>query len=107
MQNTHNVVATGNQKVSILVCLQFCQLNNHHHFAQWPGRLFKVSSPTQWQVVITDPTHLDDLRKAPEHILSANRVVEEVRWSVLCDIITLRTILSNSPYNRNSLLIAM
>jgi septum formation topological specificity factor MinE len=53
-------------------------VNKHRHFAQWPGRLFKIPSPAGWQVVVTNPTHLDDLRKVPEHILSADKVVEEV-----------------------------
>ena len=78
MKDSHTVVATGIRKVSILLVLQRCYVNMLRDFPQWPGRIFKVPTPTGWKVVITDPTHVADIRKAPEHILSASKVFEEV-----------------------------
>jgi len=78
------------------------------HFPQWPGRIFKVPTPTGWKIVITDPTHIDDIRKAPEHILSANKVIEEVRYMFqFVILLTLITILSIRSYKCNTLSIAM
>ena len=48
------------------------------HFAQWPGRIFKVAAPMDWLVVVSDPALVNDIMKAPDHILSADMVSKEV-----------------------------
>jgi len=107
MKDSHSVVATGMQKVSVLLVLQSCYVNKLPHFPQWPGRIFKVPTPTGWNVVITDPTHIDDIKKAPGHILSARKVIEEVRYNHFVVLFTLKTALSIRTYKRNTILIAM
>ena len=74
--------------------------------SQWPGRIFKIPTPTGWQVVLTDPTHIDDIRKAPEYVLSANKVIEDVCWNSLFDIINSNFTTFIRFYNRDSLSIA-
>src|SRR5260370_29182967 len=74
---------------------------------QWPSRSFKVLAPTGWYVVLSDPTHVDEIRRAPEHVLSAQKVATEVCWNSSF-VKTLRSGLppSNSSYKHDSLLIA-
>jgi hypothetical protein len=78
MKNTRDVVATGMRKVGTY--LPAMLLNKLHHFAQWPGRIFKIPTPTGWSAVITDATLVADIRRAPEHILSINKFFEKV-WN--------------------------
>ena len=75
MKNAYNIVETGKRKVSLPVYLHRYYVDE---IRQWPGRIFKIPSPMGWQVVITDPAHIEDIRKAPEHILSARKAVQEV-----------------------------
>jgi hypothetical protein len=45
---------------------------------QWPGRNFKIPSPTGWRVVITNPKLIEDIKKAPDHVLSHKEAIRQV-----------------------------
>jgi len=54
------------------------QLVDPTHFWQYPGRNFKIPTPTDWWVILTDFKHISEVAKAPEHVWSALKVVDEV-----------------------------
>ena len=60
---------------SIIVALL---LSNDHHSTKWPGRMFKVPTPTGWWVVVTDPKHIEEVRNAPDNKLSQRKSIEQV-----------------------------
>jgi hypothetical protein len=47
-------------------------------FSQWPNGIFKVPEKLQWQVLVTDSRLIDEIRKAPEHVLSLWAAVDKV-----------------------------
>jgi len=70
------VVETAVRKVS-------CSLGFHLKVVlppikQWPGRLFKIPTAVQWIVVLTEPQFIEDVRNAPDHLLSAHEANNEV-----------------------------
>lgn len=46
---------------------------------QWPGRIFKIPAPMEWFVIVTNPQFVEDMRKAPDHVLSAHEANNEVQ----------------------------
>ncbi|KAF8159223.1 cytochrome P450 [Crassisporium funariophilum] len=44
---------------------------------KWPSSMFKVPDLFQWVVVVRNPKHIDELRRAPEDILSLEAAVQE------------------------------
>jgi len=104
MRNTKTVVAAGRQKVGCKQADMSCKIITT---LQWPSRIFKVLAPTGWYVVLSDPTHVDDIRRAPDHVLSAQKVASEVCWnSLFVRILPSEFPPSNSSYKHDSLLIA-
>jgi hypothetical protein len=53
---------------------------------QWPRRIFKVPTLTGWEVVLTDPSVIDEVRKAPDSIMGADEAFENVRTSTSAHI---------------------
>jgi hypothetical protein len=51
------------------------------HVTQFQGCLFKIPTPMDWWVILSEPKLIEELRKAPEHIFSANRSLGEVSIS--------------------------
>ena len=47
-------------------------------FSQWPNKMFKIPDSLQWIVVATEPSIIEEIRKAPEDVLSAMDALEEV-----------------------------
>ena len=47
-------------------------------FSQWPNKMFKIPDLLQWVVVATDPSMIEEIRKAPENVLSFMDALEEV-----------------------------
>ena len=47
-------------------------------FSQWPNKMFKIPDLLQWIVVATEPSIIEEIRKAPEDVLSAMDALEEV-----------------------------
>ena len=47
-------------------------------FSQWPNTAFKVPDLLQWIVVATEPSMIEDIRKAPEDVLSLMDALDEV-----------------------------
>ncbi|KAF9535150.1 cytochrome P450 [Crepidotus variabilis] len=45
--------------------------------AKWPASLFKVPSVLEWIVVATQPTHIEEICKAPENVLSGMIAIED------------------------------
>ena len=50
---------------------------------KWPGRMFKIPTPSEWWVVVTDPKHMEEIRKAPDNKLCHQKLMEEVIRVVL------------------------
>ncbi|KAF9528911.1 cytochrome P450 [Crepidotus variabilis] len=46
--------------------------------AKWPTSIFKIPYLLEWLVIIHQPSHIEDLRKMPEHILSSLKAFEYV-----------------------------
>lgn len=55
-----------------------------HNLTQWPNSLFKVPGLFEWIVIASQPALIDDIRKAPEHVLSAHLAIEEVSSLYAC-----------------------
>ena len=47
-------------------------------FSQWPTAIFKVPDIVQWIVVASEPRVIEDIRKAPDSVLSFMVAVEKV-----------------------------
>ncbi|KAJ3561249.1 hypothetical protein NP233_g10308 [Leucocoprinus birnbaumii] len=46
-------------------------------YDKYPGRAFKVATISKWVVVLNGPQHVDDVRKAPEDVLSFDIAIQE------------------------------
>ncbi|KXN83235.1 Ent-kaurene oxidase [Leucoagaricus sp. SymC.cos] len=46
-------------------------------YNKYPGRIFKVASISRWVVVVNGPKLVDDVRKAPDDILSFDLAIQE------------------------------
>ncbi|PPR05227.1 hypothetical protein CVT24_010333 [Panaeolus cyanescens] len=64
----------------------------------WNGQLFKVPDLLQWIVVAADRTSIDDIRKAPENVLSAMEAINEASLSLQVDY-TLGENIHHDPYH--------
>ncbi|KAJ3556910.1 hypothetical protein NP233_g11872 [Leucocoprinus birnbaumii] len=47
-------------------------------YDKYPGRAFKVATISKWVVVLNGPQHVDDVRKAPEDVLSFDIAIQEI-----------------------------
>ncbi|KAF8913269.1 hypothetical protein CPB85DRAFT_1434117 [Mucidula mucida] len=48
-----------------------------HAYAMYGDRPFKIALPDRWEVVITKTEHIEDLRKAPDDVLSFHDSVQQ------------------------------
>ena len=46
--------------------------------SQWPNTTFKIPDLLRWIVVTTDPSMIEEIRRAPEDVLSLMDALEEV-----------------------------
>lgn len=46
--------------------------------AQYKGGAFKLTQYDRWHVVVSGPTMTEELRKAPDNVLSTNDAISEV-----------------------------
>jgi len=53
--------------------------NKYLHMNQWPRRIFKVPTLLGWEVVLTESSVIDELRKAPDNVMGAIEAFEHVR----------------------------
>ena len=81
LKDPPNFVHAGIKKVSPAQFLSF--IWHLIYIMQFQGRLFKIPTPMDWWIVVSKPGLVEDLRKAPEHILSANRSLGEVSLSII------------------------
>ncbi|KAF9528910.1 cytochrome P450, partial [Crepidotus variabilis] len=63
--------------------------------SKWPTSLFKVPSIFEWIVIATQPQQIDDIRKAPENVLSNMKAIDES----LQTRYTLGPQISDNPYH--------
>jgi len=47
-------------------------------FSQWPNTRFKIPDLLHWIVVVTEPSMVEEIRKAPENVLSFIDAVDDV-----------------------------
>jgi hypothetical protein len=73
--DAQGVLDAGMRKVSRqkLKSTQYLRMN------QWPRRIFKVPTLLGWEVILTDPSVVDELRKAPDSVMSASEASDIVR----------------------------
>ncbi|KAF8153783.1 cytochrome P450 [Crassisporium funariophilum] len=62
---------------------------------KWHGGVFKIPDLFKWVVVLTDPKQIEDLRKAPESVLSAFEAIDELLQTEY----TLGVNISQNPYH--------
>ena len=48
------------------------------NFSQWPNGIFKIPDMLQWLVVVTESRVIEEIRKAPESVLSFMASLDEV-----------------------------
>jgi hypothetical protein len=53
-------------------------------FSQWPSGIFKIPDMLQWHIFVTDSRVIEEIRKAPEHVLSFMDALNEVSNFCLC-----------------------
>ena len=64
------------------------------------GRVFKVATPSRWVVVVTSAKLLDELRGAPDDVLSFDEFVEDVSEIVIPESVTHTYVCIHRPFNR-------
>jgi len=47
-------------------------------FSQWPNTVFKIPDLLHWIVVVTEPSMVEEIRKAPESVLSFIDALDDV-----------------------------
>jgi hypothetical protein len=48
------------------------------NLSQWPNGIFKIPDMLKWHVFVTDSRVIEEIWKAPEHVLSFEHVAAEV-----------------------------
>jgi len=50
------------------------------NFSQWPNAVFKIPDMLQWLVIFTESRVIEEIRKAPEGVLSLMASLDEVSY---------------------------
>lgn len=53
--------------------------NSGFLYLQYPNRPFKVAAISKWVVVLSGKQHIDDIRRAPDEVLSLVEAIAEVK----------------------------
>ena len=75
--DARKVINAGLKKVSILCSYDLLQAMLREA-SQWPNTMFKIPDLLQWIVVATEPSMIEEIRKAPDDVLSFLDALEEV-----------------------------
>ena len=54
-----------------------------HPFSQYKGSMFKIPQIFSWNVVVTSPKLIEDIRKARDDEL-AEELVKQEKWAMVC-----------------------
>jgi hypothetical protein len=72
------VVQRGYDQVSIGITAVIIFILKENHVWQYRHSIFKVPNFSRWTVVVTGSKFIDELRKAPEDVLSFSEATDEV-----------------------------
>jgi hypothetical protein len=64
--------------------IRMVRLRAHHSISQTNNRLFKIAQMDQWVAVASGQDLIENIRTAPEHILSMDAAIDDVSllyWS--------------------------
>ena len=101
--DARGVLDAGMRKVSC----QKLNSNQYLHMNQWPRRIFRVPTLSGWEVVLTEPSVIDELRKAPDNIMGASEAFDYVRAPTFPSTFILNDWDSASRFKRNGRLAQM
>ena len=75
--DARKVINANLKKVSILCSYDLLQAMLRE-VSQWPNRMFKIPDLLQWIVIATEPSMIEEIRKAPDDVLSFMDALDEV-----------------------------
>jgi hypothetical protein len=65
-------------------------------FFKWPNVIFKIPDMLQWLVVVTESRVIEEIRKAPEDVLSFKASLDEVSTNFAPVVRSMKTCLVTS-----------
>jgi hypothetical protein len=59
------------------------QVRFNAHGLKYPNQPFKIAAMSKWVVVVSGKQYIDDIRKAPDEVLSLVEAIAEVRLPIV------------------------